>query len=1597
MPQKSALKICSVILLTFLTHATNGDTSKRINLLITRPVDVSAPGAQKNYWFSALCEHYSRFRLAAIAEIGLLPFETITNELPDYSDPAREISDADYMNLARKHAISYTIAQKFELTNGNKSVLYYAEVLAAKNYEIIGSVDETYELESLKSGLDQGYGKLLNLIGISLTEKQKRFFGFPLLSANPKSLKDVGELLVSERYRGSLSPADAALQYEDIINRDPQFDFAYFLCAQAFSRSGRSKKAARYYKNLADIIPDYGPLYHDFVINLRKAKNYSIALQYAKIGETKAADPVPILQEKALIYTALGKKVNASQTFEDILEYDKGNTQAMLHFARNRNDNNRPQEALKYARYILKKEPSNGNALFEQGRSYLLNGQTDRALKSFEKALVFLTDDPRPLESIGDVYLAEADYPKAADAYAQAMKLKPNELDIHLKAAKAYRLGDQQQQAADLLKKVEARFSTNTLLQKELGLLELALRDTAKAQRHLESAFSEQQNDPRLLLALGDIYIGRGRYDDAYRMFNNALPIIEDKNACYLALARLYLAKKAPAQATTYLRKIMDVNPDYQGVNRYFADARLMAEDKGRALAHYFRERELHGEDEYVQNKMAWLYFLAENWQQAKIEYLRLLRINPDHKEGLYRAGIVFLHLKDVGSARNYIALAEKQGKPGQEIYYQLGKGYALVGDAQNAVKAYQNCLDIVPKREEAWVELAEVFLYAGKDSAAAEAYIRLFELKNEKYKNLLADAGHIFFRLGIKDRARRTYDLFLGKKFVDSEVNVNLAELEYEEQKYDRVIALLKDLKGERIQDGPTMMMLSESYYATGQYAKALLRLDRVIEKNPRQIRAVELNALCAEKTNDIGKAAAMLEHYLRFGDTDKHQDYAYHLGELYQKLEKNEEAISRYRQNILRYPKDIRNYGNLAKIYYAQMEWAPCRKVLLRGIKLDDAPYGMLKMLARCYAVEENYDEAISWLEKYLTMAPKDSTSWQNLGKIYYKLKQYKEALTPLAMAVTYMPRNFDGNLMLGHSYYKENSIDKAVNPLKVAHEIKPDNTFVIELLADCYRQKKSTSQLIAMLKKWTVAATKNYDIRVELGSLLLDTHKPSEAIDVLLVATKLDNSNPRAYKLLVQGYEQTGNDKLRFQTLKTLMEIASTDPEVHYETARYHLHKGDDAAARPRLESAIKLNSVHDKARFDYAQLFYRRGEYAQALNYFEAAADIEPNNAIYLAHVAHTASLTGQVQKSLTAVGKALEIDNKHIDILHFAALVYRKAGQTVKSRQLMRDAISMQSDCAKCWEALGDAHIAEANYKAAVKVLMKAWELDGYKESVVLKLGRALSIDQKHEEATDFLKMVLSKNPKNSEAAFELAHVYLRDEEIQKAERVISSHEQQQKSAWTHLAKGELNEARGDLDAAWISFTVALRLLPGDPQVQDACGRIYLKKRQFGKAIEHFSKALAIEPHNPHMLVNLAKAYDGMNDHKAALELCEPVAKRFPRNSQAHYLMADISHRLGNHQSASEIARQGLEHSPKSPRLHLVLGHALAATDQPTLALDSYEQALKFSNKRYKETYRYIGNVYRTKLQNDNKAREYYQKYVKAGGKNVEARQFLQMN
>jgi Tfp pilus assembly protein PilF len=170
-------------------------------------------------------------------------------------------------------------------------------------------------------------------------------------------------------------------------------------------------------------------------------------------------------------------------------------------------------------------------------------------------------------------------------------------------------------------------------------------------------------------------------------------------------------------------------------------------------------------------------------------------------------------------------------------------------------------------------------------------------------------------------------------------------------------------------------------------------------------------------------------------------------------------------------------------------------------------------------------------------------------------------------------------------------------------------------------------------------------------------------------------------------------------------------------------------------------------------------------------------------------------------------------------------------------------------------------------------------------------------------------------------------------------------------AFAYAQTGETSEAIKE-------YKAALALDPQNKDVMLELGSAYRHAKLFTEARELYEKLIAADPNNPNAYGNLGNVYLDEGDIESAVANYEKAAARTNNKEAAAqtFLNAGFQYaERGNQEKALTLYRRALEISPNNALAYTDIGWSLLKTGKTQEAIEAFEKALKLNaSKEVKE-------------------------------------------
>ena len=257
----------------------------------------------------------------------------------------------------------------------------------------------------------------------------------------------------------------------------------------------------------------------------------------------------------------------------------------------------------------------------------------------------------------GEAFYAQADYPAADQALADALKTDPSDREAaQMRGLTLFRLG----RAADAI-----------------PLLESA-RDSA----------AQTKADPNYVLAL--CYLETRRYDDARHAFAIQYGFPPDSANAYLLAARLLFRREYVPIAQEYASKALTLEPSLPLAHLLLGEIALSGQHIDEAITELEKERAHNPLEASTYDRLGDAYARAARYAEAEQALQQALLLEPNATGPYILLGKVLLKRDDPATAAGYLERARSMDPGNYMTHALLGQAYRAMGrpgDASNEMK----------------------------------------------------------------------------------------------------------------------------------------------------------------------------------------------------------------------------------------------------------------------------------------------------------------------------------------------------------------------------------------------------------------------------------------------------------------------------------------------------------------------------------------------------------------------------------------------------------------------------------------------------------------------------------------------------------------------------------------------------------------------------------------------------------------------------------------------------------------------------------------------------------------------------------------------
>ncbi|MCX7944589.1 MAG: tetratricopeptide repeat protein [Deltaproteobacteria bacterium] len=811
----------------------------------------------------------------------------------------------------------------------------------------------------------------------------------------------------------------------------------------------------------------------------------------------------------------------------------------------------------------------------------------------------------------------------------------------------------------------------------------------------------------------------------------------------------------------------------------------------------------------------------------------------------------------------------------------------------------------------------------------------------------------------------RHLRELFEKGKYI-KEVVPLLADIYITNSNFDEAVAIYEKASKMNIEKNVRyeyMNKVAEIYMKDMQQPEmAFLSLVKLLREFPEQTEILSRLEDIAKEIGSFEEVVATLEEiYSSVRSKSVRTEYALRLGKIYEEeIKDQDQAMVYFEEVVAANPQNEIALASLDRIYRLKGEWEKLTSVIEEEIKIsrdEDEKINLIFRLAK--VLEEKLQDAKGAIVSYnriLELKPDHRLAIRSLEKLYESLKDFANLRKILEKELE-LAQEEDDKIriktriasILGS---KIGESEKSIEMFKEIFEEDSSNDEAFEALENYYQDKGDYKELAILYKKYIdaiVDKSKSIPFRIRLADVLIKKLMDyQEAKLVLNESLAIEPQNTRLLLLLREVYRLTGEFVDEATVLKRLIPLQE-DPQRLKEF---------------RLEL---MELLGDKL-----------GRREEAIEVSKRVLDIEPHTIEELRRVS-------SVLRNLFAYEELISVLELMIDMVEEG------------------ERFDIYKEIASIYlENIGDERQALFNYE-------KAFEINSADSDVFEKLVNLLRSANKITKLPPYYekKIQIEKDGSNRKALLiSLAQLY--ESEMRDIEMAFLT--------WCRVLKEDYTDrevlSKVEELAEKTHLYEELYAVYGDAidSITDSELLEYLKRRQAEISIaklgekeeaeKHYKEVIELNPHNLEPYHKLQDIYEKDGRYLDLIDIIDreiQVSHDIERKIELYIRIADIYHKnINNSDEASAILKKALVLDGSNKKLI----QKMIDFYQETERFEDLVQSIKrmIDNLEPDEQIPYylkLGNVYESKLKQDDRAVEAYLSILDIDAKNFDGLKALE--
>ena len=365
--------------------------------------------------------------------------------------------------------------------------------------------------------------------------------------------------------------------------------------------------------------------------------------------------------------------------------------------------------------------------------------------------------------------------------------------------------------------------------------------------------------------------------------------------------------------------------------------------------------------------------------------------------------------------------------------------------------------------------------------------------------------------------------------------------------------------------------------------------------------------------------------------------------LGVLYKKQQKVKLARENFHASVFLAPRNLQYANNLANLEYSNKNYSEACSALEHLLTLGERNFNYFA-LAYSHQMQGNFNEALSYYQKWLSKYPEDASTLGNIGVIYLCRGEMDSAIRNLQKSVDFAPSSLTILNSLGAAYLRAGNLKAAQNILEKA--IRLEQRFIpAHTNLGLLRKAQGRSQeAIKTFEKALELDPTSVDTRYNFAVTLHDIGELQKSVKELQKVLTLEPNHTKAMLTMGNNYLKLNSPKIATKYLENYLKLEPMSTPALNNLGNAFQDLGDTKKAIEHYEKAIQINPC-DMPAYRHLGLIKPLSNENGIIRFLERQKSNADLNSVQKIHLHFTLTNAYEGIENFDAAFESLTIGNK----------------------------------------------------------------------------------------------------------------------------------------------------------------------------------------------------------------------------------------------------------------------------------------------------------------------------------------------------------------